>query len=239
MYKTRSKGPDNRPGSRPPSPRAGWIVAAFAVTVGVTLVSCSSRGSALPMDRSFLTGDPCEPPCWHGLEPGVSTADNAYAVLERLPFVESDSLRETPATNGEGEDLVLLRFHCPGRHDRTFCGGVELSRGTVRQIWISPLYTLTLMQAVERLSTPTSMSFIPEVDTGFCTISLYWSERRMAVKSDLTVLCPSEREVAEGARPSPEALVGTIVYGIETPKIAPQTFRQGDVFVPWRGFLED
>jgi len=50
--------------------------------LGSSLTSCHFSG---PVDRSLLTGEPCQPPCWQGLVPGVSTeqeVENLIAVSE-------------------------------------------------------------------------------------------------------------------------------------------------------------
>ena len=57
--------------------------------LGVSLVSCAPGG---PVDRSLLTGDPCEPPCWQGLVPGVSTVQEVEGVLAGSEYVKQDSV---------------------------------------------------------------------------------------------------------------------------------------------------
>ncbi|MBN1284290.1 MAG: hypothetical protein JXB47_02725 [Anaerolineae bacterium] len=42
---------------------------------------------AFPVDASLLTGEPCAPPCWQGLKPGVTALQEVRAFLENSPFV--------------------------------------------------------------------------------------------------------------------------------------------------------
>ncbi len=37
---------------------------------------CAGCGEPPPLDTSLLTGDPCEPPCWQGLTPGVPSYED-------------------------------------------------------------------------------------------------------------------------------------------------------------------
>ena len=50
---------------------------------------CSGCGQ---VDRTLLTGDPCEPPCWQGLTPGVSTAQQVEHFLGASQYVKPDSV---------------------------------------------------------------------------------------------------------------------------------------------------
>lgn len=45
------------------------------------------------IDISLLTGEPCEPPCWYGITPGLTTDEEMVAILEGLPFFEADTLQ--------------------------------------------------------------------------------------------------------------------------------------------------
>lgn len=58
--------------------------------VGAVLFSgCSSK---VELDTSLMTGEPCAPPCWHNIVPGVSTQSDVRAQLENSPLVKAESL---------------------------------------------------------------------------------------------------------------------------------------------------
>jgi hypothetical protein len=65
-------------------------LAVAMVLLGASLVSCALGG---PVDRSLLSGDPCEPPCWQGLVPGFSTAQEVEDVLAASEYVKQDSVQ--------------------------------------------------------------------------------------------------------------------------------------------------
>lgn len=48
------------------------------------------------IDISLLTGEPCEPPCWYGITPGLTRDDEMADILEGLPFFEADTIRRRP-----------------------------------------------------------------------------------------------------------------------------------------------
>ncbi len=48
------------------------------------------------VDLSLLTGEPCEPPCWYGITPGLTRDEEMAAILEGLPFFEADTIRWRP-----------------------------------------------------------------------------------------------------------------------------------------------
>jgi len=44
-------------------------------------------------DRSLITHEPCAPPCWYGITPGVTTREEALDALHAVPFVWKSSIR--------------------------------------------------------------------------------------------------------------------------------------------------
>jgi hypothetical protein len=56
-----------------------------------------------PVDRSLLTGEPCQPPCWQGLTPGVSTQEEVEEFLRTSELVDQTSIFRGEVTRGRGE----------------------------------------------------------------------------------------------------------------------------------------
>jgi hypothetical protein len=63
---------------------AHTILVVSAAALVASVGSCSLHGGA---DRSLLTGQPCGPPCWQGLVPGVSTLEEVLAYMKRSYYV--------------------------------------------------------------------------------------------------------------------------------------------------------
>ena len=95
----------------------------------LVLAACSRHqdGSSL-VDRSFLTGQPCTPPCWYGLEPEKATEEDVISTLKTLPFVESSTITVTKVV--QGAPLVAneqrVWFDCREPEER-HCGLALLS----------------------------------------------------------------------------------------------------------------
>jgi hypothetical protein len=100
------------------------------------------------VDRSLLTGEPCEPPCWQGLVPGESTTGDVLATLEDLPFADSDSILFS--THEGFENVVWLS----SASDLQFAGSIGLHHGRVYHIFIRLEYELTLQELVAAMGEP-------------------------------------------------------------------------------------
>ncbi|HUW96175.1 MAG TPA: hypothetical protein VMW58_10345, partial [Anaerolineae bacterium] len=62
---------------------------AVLVNLGVLILGlCVGCGEPAPLDKSLLTGEPCEPPCWQGLVPGTSTEAEVDEFLATSEYVE-------------------------------------------------------------------------------------------------------------------------------------------------------
>jgi hypothetical protein len=73
-----------------------WLLALAAPLVGCRATPQATPGPRGPVDRSLLTRDPCEPPCWQGLTPGVSTQEEVLEYIAESDYV-GDHYREPHA----------------------------------------------------------------------------------------------------------------------------------------------
>jgi hypothetical protein len=100
-------------------------------------------------DRSLFTGLPCAPPCWQGIVPGETTAQEAMQILQSSPYVKKESIGKTGSyTLGAIEAYWEV---APG--------GVVigLQDGLVRDITFNTPYRLTLGQVMEEFGPPESL----------------------------------------------------------------------------------
>lgn len=72
---------------------------ALALTLFV-LAASASCGQSAPVDTSLLTREPCEPPCWQGLIPGVSTEEEANQFVTTSDLVDRLTVLRDPVTRG-------------------------------------------------------------------------------------------------------------------------------------------
>jgi hypothetical protein len=83
--------------------RQAW----FTETCRLTPRFYPTGESAESVERSLITGEPCVPPCWQGITPGVSTEEDVIAVLEQAPFVDTISIQQY-SRNGEIQSITWI-----------------------------------------------------------------------------------------------------------------------------------
>jgi hypothetical protein len=110
------------------------------------------------VDKSLLTGEPCAPPCWYGLVPGESSADEVLSTLRSLPFVDPDSIDEDFIS---WESSVSRAGYSIGR--------IRIEEGKIRAIDIDLEYDLTLQELIDVLGEPAGYEMIahPSQPDGF------------------------------------------------------------------------
>ncbi len=147
------------------------------------IVGCASTADDPLADRSFLTGQPCQPPCWYGLTLDKSNKEDVLTVLKGLPFVDQATVK-TPGTVWLGDErAVEIRFGCT--HPMTDpCGGALVSTNVVKQIWISVGYSLRFEKVVAQLGPPEYVDYgVYHPEAGGCSIELGWPEKGISVQS--------------------------------------------------------
>jgi hypothetical protein len=158
------------------------------------------------VDRSFITGQPCESPCWYGIRVGETEEAAVKAILSELPFVKQGSVRITMY-----EDGINYSFSCSHPDDEN-CGDIILENGKVDRIIVSVHFPLTFEQVVEKLGMPDHVHFDPyHPDTGGCIVSLEWPQgilvKHLEVRKDK--YC---RELARGEKVDPRIQVTGLIY---------------------------
>lgn len=115
-------------------------------------------------DDSFLTGNPCNAPCWYGLEVGESNISDVLETIDALPFIEN-------VTPKEYENEVQISFDCPYVLD-TSCGVITLKNNIVTRISYLNGFELSFVEAVNILKDPDQIW--AWLDHGSCYILLDW-----------------------------------------------------------------
>ncbi len=175
------KASDNRHKNR-------WKKLAISFLFTVLILSCTflkqssnQNGSEFPadplVDRSFVTGQPCEAPCWYGLRLGESTLDDIRKTLPELPFVDNSRIREQPTGEfGPNEKSFVVR--CTYSTEADLCAELTTSKdGKLSKIIIIVAYELTLQRAIEYLGVPTFYNVSPSPNKDLCYVEAFWPER--------------------------------------------------------------
>jgi hypothetical protein len=133
------------------------------------------------VDRSFVTGQPCQAPCWYGLELGESTVDDIRKTLPELPFVDSSKIYEQ-STGEFGSNEKLFVVYCTYATDTDFCSELTTSKdGKLSKIVVIVAYELTLQTVIESLGIPEFYNVSPSPNKDECHVEVFWPEEDMVV----------------------------------------------------------
>lgn len=199
-----------------------------------TFVVSSCNDETL-VDRSFITQEPCAAPCWYGLELEKSSEEDVYTVLENLPFVNYNSIKEWGTVWGDDENAKEIFYDC--QHPRKKrCGGFILSNDRLKQLWVSVNYNLSFFDVVQILGPPNHISYVPRSgEIAGCTLALYWPKKSIYIRSHQREGCPALDTLKKGVKIDSDTKVTYITY------IDLETFNLGtreNEFL-WPGFAEE
>ena len=165
-------------------------LALIFMLLGFSMISCAiseysfkSDSSKFPedsrVDRSFVTGQPCEAPCWYGLRLGESTLDDIRMTLLELPFVDASQIHEQPTGDfGPNEKLLVVR--CVYSKELESCADLETSAdGKLRRIILGVYYDLPLQSVIDQLGTPKYYLAYPSPNKDICILEIYWPEKNI------------------------------------------------------------
>lgn len=138
--------------------RSVWLVG-VALTLLLSILGVSvGCGESPPVDTSLLTGEPCEPPCWQGLLPGVSTEEEVYEFLRSSELVDGTTLYRGDVTLGSGKVVgVTLQWWSTADmpwSPRQFGNEIMIRDGVVEEIMLFLDCEVTLGDLSERYGDP-------------------------------------------------------------------------------------
>ncbi len=199
------------------------------------------------IDMSIVTGIPCAPPCWYGLELGRSTKAEVLAEAKTLSFIDPSEFPEQPCSYWDPSikapvPATLLSLKCREPKGQT-CAGLTVSGGVLVNIGLFSHPPITLGEAVAHLGAPefVKISAIPP-DLTLCDVGLIWKQRGIWVafhNSDNNN--PFQRQgvrctdVRGGKGVSPNLPVKQILYQLPD-QFADVPHAGGDF--PWTGFAQ-
>jgi hypothetical protein len=80
--------------------------------------------SLTSLSQDWLSDATCRPPCWKGIVPGKTTADEAAAILKKIPFVAPETIKMgVSSLSSEGELNWGWRGRNVGLDGRAFFDG--------------------------------------------------------------------------------------------------------------------
>ena len=146
----------------------------------IALISCKSVPSTQEpglVDKSFVTGEPCAPPCWYGLEIDQSTESDVITKLRELPFVDPGIIRISDVSIFNFPSAREIDYGCADLNDR-LCGMMIISGGSLKVISTYIQYKLPLRAVIDKLGVPDEVYFTPYSSHGDgCLLDLDWLEK--------------------------------------------------------------
>lgn len=129
------------------SARKAAIAEVLACSLPLLPILAACRESP-PVDTSLLTGEPCEPPCWQGLVPGVSTEDQIMKYVQDSDYV-GNQYRDTHGR----ETIIWWQSSLRGREQAT-SNAFGIREGMLTGMVIYLDYELALDQLLTRYGPP-------------------------------------------------------------------------------------
>jgi hypothetical protein len=210
----------------------------------LALTGCSARiftPDKTPIaDRSFLTSEICDPPCWYGLEINNSTKEDALSTLNQLPFIDGNGIDEYETYLFNNGPLASEIIYKCVKSNKYPCGILTFYDGKLIKNLITVRFELTLEDAVERLGIPDHLIYFWPNPYGSCEITVTWIKKGVAVivhdKNNYNE-CES---IIDGNRVSSVILVDTILY--TSPEILEENYVKNPgtccTTIQWAGFKE-
>lgn len=181
------------------------------------------------IDRSLITGQPCSPPCWQDITPGVTNQVDATNILRRSTFLDHTSLR----VNGDSKDGgCLWEWIVPSK------GMLPLMiwrNGTVSEIKLGLTYYVELQDAFNRYGPPEAITSVQggNPEKWYWSVDLYYPHIGLELRiftDDFSSEVTPHTEIVAVLYYAPKTLTERIIekYGSDT-----------SVFVRhWEGFGE-
>jgi len=193
--------------------RDSLLTAAVFLPLLILATSFGCRGAPPPVDTSLLTGEPCEPPCWQGLTPGVSTEEEVREFVRTSELVDQSELYIRERTEDTGE-VVGVSVHWWSRANTPrvptqFGNNVITRDGVVEEITVFLDSDVTLADLLERYGEPHRWSVtwvsieMPDLD-----VTLYYPNHGFRAQ----LILPADDRLLR-----PESIVHLVRYHVVVP----------------------
>ncbi len=176
----------------------------LASVILMCLGLCVGCGEPPPLDTSLLTGEPCEPPCWQGLIPGVSTEEEVNDFLRSSTLVDQSCIFRGEVTRGRGEVVgTTMQWWSTANMSnapRQLGNDCVIMEGLLQHLTIWLDYEVTLEDLLERYGAPDKFSaWMEPVDPPHVKVTLLYPghgfESTLLIPQDDVQLRPDSQVV--------------------------------------------
>ena len=129
------------------------------------------------VDRSLFTGVPCAVPCWHGLEVGRSAEDEVISTLQKLDYIDQDTVQINRRSSG-----VEITANCtsPARE----CLKFNVADDVLMKIVVGLNYEIRADEAIEQLGEPHYLGVsAAEGEITACEVYMIWRTSGLVLAS--------------------------------------------------------
>lgn len=125
------------------------LLSLILVFLCLGISGCKSQGV-----YSSIVENPCSPPCWQEIIPGVTTSGEAIAIINSIPLVDSGTIETQKANQYHFENQIFWEFL-----DRSY-GGASLTNDIVVEIRFEEL-SIPLEKLITVFGDPHQIVFYP------------------------------------------------------------------------------
>ena len=182
--------------------RVATFVSTTLLCLALVIAAISSGcGEPPPLDTSLLTSEPCEPPCWQGLTPGVSTLQEVNEFVRTSGFVNPQTLFRSGVYRGGERVGLSIEWGSAAGRGRGYNDFIVES-GVLKYIIIYPDYDLSLERLFERYGPPEKyVANLRGVERRWVEVTLYYPTHGFTVElvrryDDTTLTLKPESRVA-------------------------------------------
>jgi hypothetical protein len=140
---------------------------------------CGNTEMEEGIDNSFLSGIPCQPPCWYDLEIGITSYADAVTVITTLPFVNQERIWEEEDSLGS-----YVKFSCINS-GLELCGSLYFdTENTLQSILIRQQRVLNLNETINKVGEPSGYQ-VDSYHVG-CVFRVFWLEEGISSETIVT-----------------------------------------------------
>ncbi len=188
--------------------------------VSVTLIGCVKHTPSDDLlDKSPFTGNPCSPPCWHGLMVGESDESEVLSILPQLIFINQDTIR----THRMSLLSIDFKTHIPGVrftanciYPNEKCLTIDVADDILTEIDIILNYEKIAGEAIKDLGNPDYVGYKNlGAEQIMCAVYLVWKTKQLILSSTFEGIKNVKNNcyvVRDAGKPSSNLIISEVSY---------------------------
>lgn len=151
----------------------------FLTGCGELIPAPTSPPPEAQTDRSLFTGVPCAAPCWHGLEVGRSVESEVMSTVQKLNYVDHDTIQITRNISGV---QIIASCASPAKE----CLKFDVVNDVLTKIVFDLNYEIRVDEAIQHLGDPHYLGVsAADGDVFACEVYMVWRNSGLVLASPL------------------------------------------------------